>query len=95
MARLTISGAASMADLLLPALVEGFALREGYGLRREDLDATHVEYLLFDRETGRDLGRFRFRATTSGSVSLWYMVSWNFPRRAISIWKRPAAKAWR
>ena len=64
-ARLSVSGAASMADLLLPALVEGFALREGYGLRREDLDATHVEYLLFDRETGRDLGRFRFRATTS------------------------------
>lgn len=64
-ARLSVSGAASMAEVLLPALVEGFAMREGYGLRREVLDATHVEYLLFDRISGRDLGRFLFRATTS------------------------------
>ena len=64
-ARLSISGAASMAEVLLPALIEGFALREGYGFRREALDASHFEYLLFDRQTGRDLGRFRLRATNS------------------------------
>lgn len=64
-ARLSISGAASMADVLLPALIEGFALREGYGLRREFLDSDHVEYLLFDRQTGRDLGRFLLRMTNS------------------------------
>ena len=64
-ARLSFSGAASMVNLLMPALVEGFALREGHGFRREDLDARHFEYLIFDRETGRDLGRFRFRATNS------------------------------
>lgn len=64
-ARLSISGAASMAAVLLPALVEGFALREGYGWRREDLDSTHFEYLLFDRQSGRDVGRFRFRSTNS------------------------------
>ena len=64
-ARLSISGAASMAELLMPALVEGFALREGYGIRRETLDDSHVEYLLLDRQTGRDLGRFRLRATNS------------------------------
>jgi phosphate transport system substrate-binding protein len=64
-ARLSISGAASMGEVLMPALVEGFALREGYGLRRENLDASHFEYLLFDQQTGRDLGRFRFRITTS------------------------------
>ena len=64
-ARLSISGAASMAEVLMPALVEGFALREGHGFRREPLDASHFEYLLFDRETGRDLGRFRFRVGTS------------------------------
>jgi phosphate transport system substrate-binding protein len=64
-ARLSISGAATMAELLLPALVEGFALREGYGVRREALDDRHFEYLILDRETGRDLGRFLFRATSS------------------------------
>ena len=64
-ARLSISGAASMADVLMPALVEGFALREGYGLRREPLDTNHFEYLLFDRRTGRDVGRFLFRVTNS------------------------------
>jgi hypothetical protein len=55
-ARLSLSGAASMADLLLPALVEGFALREGYGFRRETLDDTHFEYLLFDRQPGATWG---------------------------------------
>ncbi len=64
-ARLSISGAASMAEVLMPALVESFALREGYGLRRDTLDASHFEYVLFDRQTGRDLGRFLFRATNS------------------------------
>ena len=64
-ARLSISGAASMAEVLMPALVEGFALREGYGLRRQSLDASHFEYLLFDRQTGRDLGRLLFRVTNS------------------------------
>lgn len=54
-----------MAEVLMPALVEGFALREGYGLRRETLDANHFEYLLLDRQTGRDLGRFLFRSTNS------------------------------
>ena len=64
-ARLSFSGAASMIELLMPALLEGFALREGYGVRREPLDDSHFEYLIFDRQTGRDLGRFRFRSTNS------------------------------
>lgn len=64
-ARLSISGAASMADILMPALVEGFALREGYGVRRENLDASHFEYVLIDTQTGRDMARFLFRTTTS------------------------------
>lgn len=64
-ARMSISGAASMAEVLMPALIEGFALREGYGFRREALDDSHFEYLLFDRQDGRDIGRFRLRATNS------------------------------
>lgn len=64
-ARLSISGASSMAQVLLPALIEGFALREGYGARREDLDASHFEYVLIDTETGRDIGRFLIRSTNS------------------------------
>lgn len=64
-ARLSISGAASMAQVLMPALIEGFALREGYGARREDLDDSHFEYALIDTKTGRDIGRFLFRTTNS------------------------------
>ncbi|MFU8880750.1 MAG: phosphate ABC transporter substrate-binding/OmpA family protein [Rhodobacterales bacterium] len=64
-ARLSISGAASMVDILMPALVEGFALHEGYGVRRETLDRSHFEYVLMDQQTGRDIGRFRFRTTSS------------------------------
>ncbi len=64
-ARLSISGAANMADILMPALVEGFALREGYGVRRENLDTSHFEYVLIDAQTGRDVARFLFRTTTS------------------------------
>lgn len=64
-ARLSVSGASSMAEILMPALVEGFALREGYAFRREALDGTHFEYVLTDTQSGRDIGRFRFRMTNS------------------------------
>lgn len=64
-ARLSVSGASSMAEILMPALVEGFALHEGYGIRRETLDSTQFEYVLTDTKSGRDIGRFRFRMTNS------------------------------
>ena len=64
-ARLSVSGASSMAEILMPALVEGFALREGYGIRRETHDSSQLSYVLTDTQSGRDIGHFHFRMTTS------------------------------
>ncbi|MWD28653.1 OmpA family protein [Aquicoccus sp. SCR17] len=64
---LRASGSAAMGDVLLPALIEGFAAREGLDARRETLSATEVVYHLFTRDTsdspGREVGRFSIHAT--------------------------------
>lgn len=64
-ARLRVSGSATMGDVLLPALVEGFALRNGYGAQRVELDSTRFEYILTETPKGREIGRFGFRATNT------------------------------
>ncbi len=45
-AEIAFSGAAVMAEILLPALFEGFALREGYRALREDRDDGNFAYVL-------------------------------------------------
>ena len=45
-AELTLSGSSTMAESLLPALIEGFALRNGYQTRRNALVDGDFEYLL-------------------------------------------------
>jgi len=45
-AELTLSGASSIAEVLLPALIEGFALRNGFQTRRNSLPDGNFEYLL-------------------------------------------------
>lgn len=64
-AEITISGAAGMADILMPALLDGFALRNGYGVAREIDDTAHFTYVLRDPQTQSDLARFTFNATTT------------------------------
>lgn len=64
-AELTISGAATMGDLLLPALIEAFALRHGFEARREDEGGNAFVYVLSDRNSGAEKGRFRFRLTNT------------------------------
>ncbi len=54
-ARLTFSGAPEMADVLLPALVEGFARRRGYRLERSTLERG-LRYALYEADTGREEG---------------------------------------
>ncbi len=54
-ARLTFSGAPEMADVLLPALVEGFARRRGYRLERSTLERG-LRYALYEADTGREGG---------------------------------------
>ncbi|KAE9630911.1 substrate-binding domain-containing protein [Parasedimentitalea maritima] len=45
-AELTLSGSSTMAEVLLPALIEGFALRNGYQTRRDSLPDGNFDYLL-------------------------------------------------
>ena len=63
-AEVTLSGSATMAEVLLPALIEGFALRNGYQTRREALDAESFEYLLLEQEN-RPAARFTFLSSNT------------------------------
>lgn len=64
-AELGISGSATMGAVLMPALVEGFALRNGYEAVREVEDKTHFRYRLIDEATGKPAAMFRFRVTNT------------------------------
>jgi len=59
-AEVTLSGSSAMAEVLLPALIEGFALRNGYGTQREQLENDNFVYILRDGTTDRTIARFYF-----------------------------------
>ena len=63
-AELDISGAATMGDLLMPALIEGFARRNGLVVAQEMVDGT-LTYRLSDRTSGRLKGRFRLHLSNT------------------------------
>lgn len=64
-AELSVSGSATIGEVLMPALIEGFALQQGYATERERIDATHFTYKLRDKTDGTLLGRFTFRVTNT------------------------------
>ena len=64
-AEIALSGSSTMAEVLLPALIEGFALRNGWRAEREALDGNHFEYSLLRPDSGAVLARFYFRVTTT------------------------------
>ncbi|MCB1343341.1 MAG: substrate-binding domain-containing protein, partial [Pseudooceanicola sp.] len=64
-AEILFSGSSTMAEVLLPALVEGFALRSGHTAERRALDGEHFEYELTDTAAGRVVARFTFRVTNT------------------------------
>ena len=64
-AELRLSGSSTIGDILIPALLEAFALRSGYGLRRERDDADHATFVLFEEAEGEPVARFRVRATST------------------------------
>lgn len=64
-AELTFSGSSAMAEVLLPALIEGFALRNGYKASRTALDGANFDYGLRNPETGSTVARFYFRVTNT------------------------------
>lgn len=59
-----VSGSAVLGDVLMPALIESFALRNDLQASRETLDRNHFTYRLATKE-GRAIGLFRFRVTTT------------------------------
>lgn len=58
-AEVTLAGSSTMAEVLLPALIEGFALRNGFQTQRREFDPRHFEYALLDA-TGKTVARFVF-----------------------------------
>lgn len=64
-AEVDFSGSSTMAEVLLPALVQGFARRNGYQARREVLDDTHFQYVILPAEGDNPLARFTFRVTNT------------------------------
>ena len=64
-AELALSGSSSMAEVLLPALIEGFALRKGLQTTRNALDQGEFEYLLRRANDHRAVARFLFRVSTT------------------------------
>jgi len=64
-AEVAFSGSSMMAEVLLPALIEGFALRNGLRTSRHDLDSNHFVYALMNADTGTTTARFSFRVTNT------------------------------
>lgn len=64
-ARLVFSGAPTIGRVLMPALIEAFAIREGYEVVREDLGPDEARYALHAGEERRLMGEFVFRLTNT------------------------------
>src|SRR6056297_4208230 len=65
-ARAVFSGAPIIGRVLLPSLLEAFAIRDGYVLRRHDPEDADLRLTLHARDAdGTLLGDFRFRLTSS------------------------------
>ncbi len=64
-ARVTFAGAPTIGRVLLPALIEAFAIRHGYSLEKSQASDKEVLFQLTDPESGQVSGEFRFRLTNS------------------------------
>ena len=64
-AEVTISGSLTMGAVLIPALIEGFALRNDYVTRREPLDPSGFTYVLIDASTDKPVARFHILTSTT------------------------------
>lgn len=64
-AELSVSGSATIGSVLMPALVESFALRNGLSTTRTTVDDTHFDYVLTDLRSKKVVGKFRFRVTNT------------------------------
>ena len=62
-AEITFAGSSTMSEVLLPALIEGFALRNGYQTRREALPAGNFSHVLLRGQ--KPAARFTFTASNT------------------------------
>ncbi len=64
-AEMRVSGSATMGEVLMPALIEAFAARNGLQAVRDETGAGRFSYLLRDRDSGVEKGAFHFHNTTT------------------------------
>ena len=64
-ARLVFSGAPTIGRVLMPALIEAFAIRENHDVTREDLSAYETRFALHSGADRRLIGEFIFRLTNT------------------------------
>ncbi|MDJ0628444.1 MAG: phosphate ABC transporter substrate-binding/OmpA family protein [Rhodobacter sp.] len=64
-AEVTFSGSRTMGEVLMPALVEAFAARNGFGIERKVTSDTEFSYLLTDLASGAEAARLGFRVTST------------------------------
>lgn len=60
-----VSGSATIGRVLLPALIESFALRNGLTATRETMDDRHFLYTLVDLRSARTVANFHFRISNT------------------------------
>ena len=64
-AEVSISGSSTMGAVLLPALLEGFAMRSDYAVRREPVDESNFVYVLENAQTGKPVAVFYIHVSTT------------------------------
>lgn len=64
-ARLAFSGAPTIGKVLMPALIEAFAIRGDYDVTRRDEGDNEISYALSSRKTNDLVGEFSFRLTNT------------------------------
>lgn len=64
-AEVTLSGSSTMAEVLVPALIEGFALRNGYRAERKPMGDEGFLYTLSRSDTGAVVARFPFHVSNT------------------------------
>jgi phosphate transport system substrate-binding protein len=64
-AEIEVSGSATIGRVLLPALIEAFALRNAMSAERTKVDDTHFRYDLTSDDTGKTVGRFHVHVSNT------------------------------
>ena len=64
-AEVSVSGSSTMGAVLMPALIEGFALRNDLEVEREQVDARNFVYELRDAKNGKAVALFFFHVSTT------------------------------